>query len=382
MTEADFTGTEFEARLDRAQRAMRAADLDALFLMTEAEVRYFTGFRTLFWQSPTRPWFLVLPANGLPVAIVPEIGAALMAETWIDDIRTWSSPHATDDGISLLADALKRFPRIGMPMGRESSLRMPLGDFGRLRDALRGSQFIDASPLVRDLRMVKSEAEIAILRRICTIASDAFDQAPALFHLGQPLAEAFRAFRIALLRAGADDVPYLVGGAGPGGYPDVISPPDRRPLQIGDVLMLDTGATLQGYHCDFDRNFAFGQADETARAGYRTLHRATEAALAIARPGVTCAELHRAMQAVIGQDTGDVGRYGHGLGMQLTEQPSIIGFDETVMRPGMVMTLEPSMVLAEGRIMVHEENLVIRDGEPELLSRRAAPELPVLEGAA
>lgn len=382
MTDADFPKAEFERRLTRAQRAMKATGLDAMFFTTEAEVRYFTGFRTLFWQSPTRPWFLVVPGEGQPIAVVPEIGAALMAETWIDDIRTWASPHATDDGVSLLADVLKRFSVVGMPMGRESSLRMAVTDFEKLRNGLPGTRFTDCTPQVRELRMVKSEAEIEVLRRICTIASDAFDQAPDLFHIGQPLSEAFRAFRIALLRAGADDVPYLVGGAGPGGYPDVISPPGERPMQPGDVLMLDTGATLQGYHCDFDRNFAFGDADETARAGYRTLHRATDAALAVARPGVTCAELHRTMQAVIGQDTGDVGRYGHGLGMQLTESPSIIGFDDTVMQPGMVMTLEPSMVLAEGRIMVHEENLVIRDGEPELLSRRAPAELPVLEAAA
>lgn len=380
MTEQDFPPEEFAARLDRAQRAMHTAGLDALFLTTEAEVRYFTGFRTLFWQSPTRPWFLIVPADGRPIAIIPEIGAALMAETWINDIRSWSSPHATDDGISMLSDALRSFSRVGMPMGRESSLRMPLNDLRRLEAALGSVELVDCTPLMRDLRVVKSEAEIAILRRICGIASDAFDHAADLFHIGQPLNDAFRAFRIELLRQGADDVPYLVGGAGPGGYPDVISPPGSTPLNAGDVLMLDTGATLQGYHCDFDRNFAFAHADDAACAAYRTLRRATDAALAIARPGVTCADLHAAMQGVIGQDTGDVGRYGHGLGMQLTEHPSIIGFDRTVMREGMVMTLEPSMQIAAGRIMVHEENMVIRDGAPELLSRRAAPELPVIGG--
>ncbi|MDF1720658.1 MAG: Xaa-Pro peptidase family protein [Minwuia sp.] len=382
MTEQDFPPEEFAERLERAQRAMRNVQIDALLLTTEADVRYFTGFRTLFWQSPTRPWFLIVPANDRPIAIIPEIGAALMAATWVDDIRSWSSPHATDDGIGMLADALRPFSRVGMPMGRESSLRMPLIDLKRLESALDTVELLDCTPLMRDLRVVKSEREIAILRAICGIASDAFDHAPDLFHIGQPLSEAFRAFRIDLLRCGADDVPYLVGGAGQGGYPDVISPPGPTPLLAGDVLMLDTGATLQGYHCDFDRNYAFDHADDAARAAYRTLHRATDAALAIARPGVTCAELHAAMQAVIGQDTGDVGRYGHGLGMQLTEHPSIIGFDQTVMQPGMVMTLEPSMQIAEGRIMAHEENMVIRDGAPELLSRRASPELPIIGGGA
>lgn len=378
VTGPDFPSGEFEARLERAQRAMRQAGLDALLFTTEAEVRYFTGFRTLFWQSPTRPWFLVLPATGGPVAIVPEIGAALMRKSWVAEVLTWASPHPDDDGISLLSRCLLGKDRIGMPMGRESALRMPLADYARLRAHLPGTDFVDATPLVAHLRMVKSEAEIAILRQIGSIASNAFDRAGEIFHEGQTLKQTFRAFRIALLEAGADDVPYLVGGAGPDGYADVISPPSGQVLHRGDVLMLDTGATLDGYYCDFDRNFAFGEASDSLRQAYDTLWRATEAGLEAARPGATAADLHGAMQAVIGQSTGDVGRYGHGLGMQLTEAPSVIAFDRTVMEPGMVMTLEPSMVVAGDRIMVHEENIVIRDGAPELLSRRAPRELPVI----
>ena len=73
----------------------------------------------------------------------------------------------------------------------------------------------------------------------------------------------------------------------------------------------------------------------------------------------------------------DVGRFGHGLGMQLTEWPSNTMWDETVLAPGMVITLEPGMTFAPGKMMVHEENLVIREDGAELLSRRAPPELPV-----
>lgn len=375
---ADFPAVEFERRTAAAQAAMRAHGFDALFFMTEPEVRYFTGFRTLFWQSPTRPWFVVVPAEGKPVAIVPEIGAALMRMTWLDDVRTWSSPAAEDDGISLLAGVLANVRHAGIPKGRESTLRMPLIDFARLRELLPDTAFGDATPLIRDLRMVKSEAEIGHIRHICQAASSAFEAAPRLFHEGQSLSEAFRAFRIELLGQGADDVPYLVGGAGQGGYADVISPPDDTPIRRGDVLMLDTGATWRGYYCDFDRNWAFGKASDAARRAYETLYRATNAALDICRPGVRANDLWRTMQLAIGQTGSDVGRYGHGLGMQLTEPPSHIHFDDTVLRENMVITLEPSMTVEEGRIMVHEENLVIRADGPELLSRRAAPELPVL----
>ena len=74
-----FPVSEFEARLSRAQAAMAKTGLDGLFLTTETEIRYFTGFLTRFWLSPTRPWFLVVPAAGAPVAVIPSIGQAVMA---------------------------------------------------------------------------------------------------------------------------------------------------------------------------------------------------------------------------------------------------------------------------------------------------------------
>ncbi len=378
---SDFPQSEYEARLARAQTAMQARGIDALFFTTEPEVRYFTGFRTLFWQSPTRPWFLIVPAEGEPIAVIPEIGAALMETTWIEDIRTWSSPHPDDDGVSLVYGALEGAMTIGMPMGRESSLRMPLVDFERLKAVLPDAEFVDASPLVQKLRMVKSEAEIEKIGRICEIASRAFAQAPTRFHEGQRLDEAFRAFKIELLSEGAEDVPYLVGGAGNPGYGDVISPPGATPLRRGDVLMLDTGACLEGYFCDFDRNFAIGSADERSKAAHRALYAATEAGLDAARPGATCSDVFAAMAAVLtdaGYGGGDVGRLGHGLGMQLTEAPSLTVFDTTVLEAGMVLTLEPSLEIEPGAIMVHEENIVVRDGEPQLLTERASAELPVI----
>ncbi|MEP3431318.1 MAG: Xaa-Pro peptidase family protein [Roseibium sp.] len=378
MSEPDFPESEFANRVERTQRLMREQALDALLFTTEAEVRYFTGFRTLFWQSPTRPWFLVLPKSGKPIAVIPQIGAHLMASTWLDDIRTFAAPHPTDEGVSLLSEALKPFAHIGMPMGRESALRMPLRDFEAVKANLSGTTFHDASGLVQKVRHIKSEAEIAIQREICQIASRSFESAPALFHEGQTLKEAFRAMKIDLLQRSADDVPYLVGGAGQGGYGDVISPPTETALRAGDVLMLDTGAVKDGYFCDFDRNFAIGHASDTVRNAHRKLVASVHAAASIARPGKTCADLFTAMTEVLGQADGDVGRMGHGLGIQLTETPSLTAFDTTVLEERMVLTLEPGIDLGDGKMMVHEENIVIRDGTPEFLSTPAEPDIPVI----
>ena len=375
-----FPEKEYSHRLERAQAFLNKQNLSALLLTTEVDIRYFTGFLTQFFQSPTRPWFLVVPKKGKPVAVIPEIGTTAMSRTWIEDIRTWSSPHRCDDGISLLAQTLKEVGlKIALPMGRESSLRMPLIDFARLRQRLNGVEFVDASPIIQALRLIKSELEILKIANVCACVSDAFDAAPNLFSVGQTDVETFRKFKIECLNQGVDDVSYLVGGAGPGGYEDIISPPSGRSIKTGDVLILDTGCTYDGYFCDFDRNFVFGRVDDEVRQVYRTVYRATEAGLIAARPGATCADLFTAMHDVMGVE-GDVGRLGHGLGMQLTEGPSNTPWDNTILRPGMVMTLEPSMSFGAGKVMVHEENIVIRDGEPELLTRRAKPELPIISG--
>jgi len=374
---SDFPRTEFETRTEKAQALMQADALDALLFCTEAEIRYFTGFRTLFWQSPTRPWFLILPRSGQPIAVIPEIGAELMRKTWVEDIRTWPAPRPRDDGVSLLVDALRGYRGIGLPMGEEASLRMPLLDFETLRSRLY-TQFRNCTALVKALRMIKSSTEIALIREICAIGSAAFARAPELFHRGQHLTDVFRVFKIALLEAGAEDVPYLVGGAGPGGYGDIISPPSRTPLAIGDVLMLDTGACRNGYYCDFDRNFAIERADPMAERAHRQLWQATEAALHSARPGMRACDLFDVMYQSLEGRGSAVGRFGHGLGMQLTEWPSLSAADDTVLAENMVITLEPSLAIDDKRMMVHEENILITDGRPMLLTKRAPPELPVL----
>ena len=174
-----FPEIEFQNRTVAAQKAMAAAGLDGLLFTTEPEIRYFTGFLTQFWQSPTRPWFLIIPQTGKPVAVIPAIGAACMARTWIHDIRCWSSPQPDDEGVSLLADTLEGLcgaqARLGVQMGPETYLRMPLRDFSRLQHHLPAVNWSDASDLMRQLRMVKSPAEIDKIAYVAGIISDVFD---------------------------------------------------------------------------------------------------------------------------------------------------------------------------------------------------------------
>ena len=373
----DFPRAEYEARLEAANRAMHAKNLDAILLASEAEVRYFTGFRTQFWQSPTRPWFVILRRDQTPLAIIPEIGAELMARSDIAEIEAWPAPRPHDDGLSLLKDRLGNCQRLGVLMGHETTFRMPLNDVFELRAALH-AEWIDATDIIRDLRMVKSDREIAYIRQICGIASQGFARVPEIANTGQSLSSVFREFKRMLLELGADDVPYLVGGVDHPSYDDVISPPDDRTLTDGQILMLDTGATLNGYFCDFDRNYAVVTPTASAQRAYAKLYDATDAAMELARPGVRACDLFAAMAKSMDTQNSDVGRFGHGLGMQLTEWPSLAAWDDTIIRENMVLTLEPSIDVDGGGIMVTEENILITDGAPILLSTRAPKELPVL----
>ncbi|WP_425040052.1 M24 family metallopeptidase [Primorskyibacter sp. S187A] len=380
-----FERAEFKTRIARAQEALQMHELDGLLVMSEPEIQYFAGFQTQFWLSPTRSWFLFVPSEGNPTAIIPEIGADLMRDTWVSDIRTWPAPCPEDDGISLLTDLLLPFSQrnaaIGVMKGHETYLRMPLADWERLINGLPGMRVADATKQIQSIRMIKSPTEIEKVSAACEIGSAAFEQIPSLFKPAMSLEALFREFKRCALALGADNVPYLVGASDQGGYRNVISPPSRRPLHQGDVLMLDTGLTWDGYYCDFDRNWRLGHVSDQVHHVYEVLWDATEAGLEAIKPGKSAFDVFNAMSKVVSKassEVSDIGRLGHGLGIQLTEQPSLASFDETELKENMVLTLEPAMSYGDGKIMVHEENIVVEANGARLLSKRAPQKLPNL----
>jgi Xaa-Pro dipeptidase len=384
-----FTRREFERRVERACELMTREKLDGLLLTSETNVEYLSGFTTQFaWNTPTRPWYFLLRRNGKGVAVIPEIGVSNWQSTsWVDDIVAWPSPQPENEGLDLLTKAVKgsrrRFGRLGVELGAESRLGMPAGDLLRLKQMIRPVQMVDGASLMRALRLVKSKAEVARIRHICALAADTFDALPGFFNVGDSEKDLVRKFQADILLRGADKTPYTAIGSGRGGYSSIIAGPTERRIGSGDVFLIDTGSTYGGYFCDFDRNFAVGRVSEPVRRVHDILYRATDAGIAAARPGRTAEDVFAAQANVLagaGIEVGNVGRLGHGLGKILTEPPSNKPGDKTVLEPGVVLTIEPSAMYGRGKILVHEENIVITADGAELLSRRAPREMVVIDG--
>ncbi|NCX59014.1 MAG: aminopeptidase P family protein [Rhodobacteraceae bacterium] len=374
-----FNLAQYEFRTLKAQQLMQQHELGALLLTTETNVRYFTGFLTRFWESPTRPWYLIIPQSGKPIAVIPSIGEALMSKTWVEDIRTWPSPDLTDDGISLLSETLNEVAkknRVGIPSGAETHVRIPRNDLIKLSQNVNLSHDFE---IVKNLRMIKSKEEIIKIENACMIAKEAFSRVPEIASENIRLDEVFRRFQVLCLEAGADWVPYLAGGADTEGYDDVISPAKESPLKRGDLLMLDTGLVWDGYFCDYDRNWSIGAPSSGVKEAYSQLLDASDAAFELAKPGAMASDLFHAMNSVLTKNAEgtDAGRLGHGVGMSLTEWPSLIPDDDTVLETGMVLSLEPGITLSD-KIIVHEENIEITETGARYLSPKANKELPVI----
>lgn len=386
----EFPPEEYRRRVEKARRRMAATGIDCLFLTSEKNMRYLTGFHEQSWVSPARPRYVLLPAAGEPMAIVATKTIPIFrATSWITEFRSWPAPRPADDGVSLVVEALRSLVRpggrVGAEIGPEMRVDMPVGDFLRIREALGGIALVDAGPVLRPLRMVKSLAEVACIRRAAEAAGEALARLSMRLAPGQTERDVYQQLQLLLIELGVDRVPYLVPVSGTDGYAQINMGPTDRKLEEGDLLYVDVGATWRGYFCDFNRNFAIRRTTEELQRAYAQLHEATQVGIGAVRPGRTAADVWRAMAAVLkpaGPDDTPVGRMGHGLGLDLAEPPSIAAGDETVLEEGMVLAIEPSLVLpAAGpawRLMIHEEDVVVTRDGCEVITGGASPTLPIV----
>ena len=379
-----FPKEEFSYRISKIQENLDKENIEAVIITSPSNFRYFSGLDSNFWESPTRPWFLVISKKNPIKAIIPSIGITALEKTLIKDIEVWQSPNPNDEGVTLLKKTIKNFPKnseIGFELAFESHLRMSIQDFINIQKELSDYKFVDVSKIIWGLRKIKSENEIENITQICSIASNVFDTFPEKIYTNITEKKATSIFKKELINNGADYIMYMACASGEGGYDQIITNPTEKKLNNGDILIIDTGSTLNGYFCDFDRNFGFGKINDISLDAYTKLWESIESTLEIIKPGISCAEIYSSLSKnLIAKDgnDGSVGRMGHGLGLQLTEPPSIMRNDHTVIEKNMIITLEPSIELDKNKILVQEENLLITENGYKLLSTRTPEKLPII----
>ncbi|MCK1296073.1 Xaa-Pro peptidase family protein [Bradyrhizobium sp. 30] len=391
---APFLQVEYENRVEQARRLMKQRGFDALLVTSEHNLRYFVGDPSATPIQTTRPRFLLIPTSGDPVAIVPTgVDDFLRETTWIRNFRTWPGPNPKDEGVSVLAESLRGLlpdnAKVGTELGPESRLGLPTGDFLRVADAINPRTFADASdPIFTPLRMIKSPLEIDRIRTVCRVVSEAFESLPAKLRCGMTEREACRVFEFECFIRGIDKTTKINSISGRGGYTRPYGVPSDKVLSDGDLLYIDAGCMFDFYWSDFCRQFAFGRPDPHTQDAYEIVWDATEAGIAAVKPGIEICDLWTAMSDVLSgpKNRGKpstVGRMGHSMGLWMPELPSVQPQDKTVLKPGMIVNIEPSTVYpsyfdGSPMMMVHEEVVVVTEIGAELLSSRTPRALPVV----
>lgn len=244
---------------------------------------------------------------------------------------------------------------------------------------------VDASDAILRTRVIKSETETARMHAACRAMDAAYREIPETIAGGMTEIEACNAVKRLFLSKGADETNYVICRAGPVTYSDIIGHPTQRRLQAGDVMVLDSGCQVDGYFCDFNRNFAIGPPAKEVNDTYAKVYAATDAALQIIKPGVKFQDIYRAMaESMEISPSGGVGRMGHSCGLQLTEWPSIHPDVTEPLAAGMVLSVEPSLGIpsGDGRFVVTEEVVVVTETGYRLLSDRAPRHIPIVHAVA
>jgi Xaa-Pro aminopeptidase len=342
----------FESRARECQR--RLDDGDVVVLPPGPNLYYLTGF----WaEQRERHLLVVLPAAGEPTAVVPELYAEQLAETWVEDHRTWA-----DDGDprELLADVLGELSPDRLLVDPRTWARFTLDLRAAAPDATVGL----AEEVLTELRIHKDDGELAALRRAADVADAVARDVRALGPEAVGTTERDLARRVEreLAERGGEELAFdVVVAAGPNGARPHHDPGDRE-IATGDPVVLDFGTRVDQYPSDQTRTVVFdGEPPDGFREAFAAVRTAQSAAVEAVEPGVPAGEVDRAARSVLaerGFGAAFVHRTGHGVGLDVHEEPYVAADSDRELEPGMVFSVEPG-VYREGAFGVRIEDLVV-----------------------
>ncbi len=352
-------------RLVRTQQTLRDQELDALLVGPSADLRYLVGYHALPLERLT---LLVVPADGEPILVAPELEAARVRESGADrfaDPRTFGE---VDDPYRIVVDHLRA-------CGSASHLavqdRLWTSFTLALQAALPQARWAPGSQVMRELRMHKTPEEIEALRAVGAAIDEVHAQVPSLLRPGRTEAEVGRDLHELILQD-HDEVNFVIVASGPNGASPHHETGDRL-LQDQDAVVVDIGGTRQGYCSDMTRNYVVGDAPEGYPELHAVLEEAQDLAVAAVQPGATAASIDAAARdhiAAAGFGEHFIHRTGHGIGVEEHEEPWIVGGNELPLAPGMAFSVEPGIYIP-GRYGARIEDIVVvTDDGVERLNHR------------
>jgi Xaa-Pro dipeptidase len=384
---AEFPVEEYQARYAKARRLMEREGLDALLVTQDLDVRYFSGYLSILWCSRFRPYVALLPRDPAlgPTLIIPaqEAGNA-NSTSWIADVATY--PDQDDPSPHIAAAIQDKVPsgKIGTELGFGQRLGMTINQFRALEASAENVEFVNGTPLIQAVRMIKSPGEVERLLRACEQAG--VRAGWEALTPGMTEKELARVMGATMYQEGAEfgtQPSFLAMLSGPERYKTINALASDKVIAEGDLIMIDGGAVYGGYSTDFIRQACVGEPTERQRRYFDICIEANDASIAAIRPGVTGADVYEAGVSVFEREGlmeyNVLNIVGHGTGMEVHELPWLgerdtVYTSSTTLRPGMVVCIEPVIGgmdgpdWADGCFIVEEKVLVTETGH-EVLTR-------------
>lgn len=339
----------------RAREALQArlvaAGLSALVVEPGPTMTYLCG---VHWGRSERPFLLVLPAEGEAEIVGPAFEARTAGEQIGEmPLSVWQEHESP---YRVLAS---RLPRGRDAIAFDGAMRGFVVE--GVRAAIGRREIVDGSAVIAEVRMRKRPEELARLRRANEATKAALGAVAPRVQPGMRQSEVAALVREAQTEAGLGDV-WVLALAGPAAaFPHGTR--EDRVVADGDLLLVDTGGSLQGYRSDITRTWAVGTPTDDARRAWDTVLAAQTAALEAIRPGARCGDVDAAARAVVqaagwGEGyTAFTHRLGHGIGLEVHEAPYLVRGSDVVLAPGMTMSDEPG-IYVPGKLGVRIEDIV------------------------
>ncbi len=354
-----------QTRLTKLKEQMKAQGVDGIALVPGPNMEYISHIHS---HVSERPIVLFLPANDEPAVVIPGLEAMKAESAGVpkERIFAWSDEEGYEDAFQ---QACTQLGLSNYLLGVES-LQMRVLELEILQKHAPGLRTTSAEPLLMKLRAVKDAEEIAAMEKAIGVAQRAIERLIPQIKVGMTEKQVAAMLTQLQLEEGAESIAFgpIVSAGENGASPHAM--PTERPLQTGDLLVIDWGCYVDGYPSDITRTFAVGEIDEKSRYIYDLVKLANEQGVLASGPDATGDDVDSAARDVI-EDSG-YGKYfihrtGHGLGVEVHEPPFMMSGNHEKLVPGNIFTVEPGIYIpGMGGVRIEDDVVITEDGHRSL----------------